>query len=416
MQNRMRQDAEQIAREAIRSCLPDKAVKRALEGRHFSGRVVLAAIGKAAWRMAAAAWEALGPEQIQRGAVLTKYGHLSGPIGTLELYEAGHPVPDAASVEGTGRILELVHGLRPEDTVLFLVSGGGSALFEKPLVPLEELADVNRQLLAGGASIAEMNTIRKRLSAVKGGRFAELCRPARVFTVVLSDVVGDRLDVIASGPACPDASTSAEALAIAKQYGLRLSAQAWELLRQETPKTLDHVEMKITGSVSELCRAAADQAAALGYRPWILTDTMDCQAKEAGAFLASCARYQRNHGTEPTALIAGGETVVELTGGGLGGRNQELALSAAAVLDGTEGVTLLSAGSDGTDGPTDAAGGIVDGSTAEALRWAGISIPEILKNNDAYHALGRCGGLLVTGPTGTNVNDVAVALVRPAGR
>ena len=261
-----------------------------------------------------------------------------------------------------------------------------------------------------------MNTIRKRLSAVKGGRFAELCRPARVFTVVLSDVVGDRLDVIASGPACPDASTSAEALAIAKQYGLRLSAQAWELLRQETPKTLDHVEMKITGSVSELCRAAADQAAALGYRPWILTDTMDCQAKEAGAFLASCARYQRNHGTEPTALIAGGETVVELTGGGLGGRNQELALSAAAVLDGTEGVTLLSAGSDGTDGPTDAAGGIVDGSTAEALRWAGISIPEILKNNDAYHALGRCGGLLVTGPTGTNVNDVAVALVRPAGR
>lgn len=416
MQNRMRQDAEQIAREAIRSCLPDKAVKRALEGRHFSGRVVLAAIGKAAWRMAAAAWEALGPEQIQRGAVLTKYGHLSGPIGTLELYEAGHPVPDAASVEGTGRILELVHGLRPEDTVLFLVSGGGSALFEKPLVPLEELADVNRQLLACGASIAEMNTIRKRLSAVKGGRFAELCRPARVFAVVLSDVVGDRLDVIASGPACPDVSTSAEALAIAKQYGLRLSAQAWELLRQETPKTLDHVEMKITGSVSELCRAAADQAAALGYRPWILTDTMDCQAKEAGAFLASCARYQRNHGTEPTALIAGGETVVELTGGGLGGRNQELALSAAAVLDGTEGVTLLSAGSDGTDGPTDAAGGIVDGSTAEALRWAGISIPEILKNNDAYHALGRCGGLLVTGPTGTNVNDVAVALVRPAGR
>lgn len=415
MQNRMRQDAEQIAREAIRSCLPDEAVKRALEGRRFPGRIVLAAIGKAAWRMAAAAWKAMGPEQIQRGAVLTKYGHLAGPIGTLELYEAGHPVLDAASVSGTERILELVQGLGPEDTVLFLVSGGGSALFEKPLVPLEELADVNRQLLACGASISEMNTIRKRLSAVKGGRFAELCRPARVFAVVLSDVVGDRLDVIASGPACPDASTSAEALTIAEQYGLQLSARVWELLRQETPKTLDNVETKITGSVSELCRAAAAQAAALGYRPWILTDTMACQAKEAGAFLASCARYQLENGTEPVALIAGGETVVELTGSGLGGRNQEFALAAAAVLGGTDGVTLISAGSDGTDGPTDAAGGIVDGSTAETLRREGISIPEILKNNDAYRALSRCGGLLVTGPTGTNVNDVAVALVRPAG-
>ena len=182
-----------ILRSAIHACLPDEAVKRALTGRRFPGRVILVAIGKAAWRMAAAAWETLGGSKIDKGIVLTKYGHIGGPIGNLELHEAGHPVLDEATVAGTERALEMVKGLTSEDTVLFLVSGGGSALFEKPLVPLEELADINRQLLACGASIGEINTIRKRLSAVKGGRFAERCRPARVFAVILSDVVGDRL-------------------------------------------------------------------------------------------------------------------------------------------------------------------------------------------------------------------------------
>lgn len=411
MKRNLRKDAGQIAREAIRACLPDEAVERALEGRSFPGKVVLIAIGKAAWRMADAAWRVLGPDGIERGAVLTKYGHVAGPIGNLELYEAGHPVVDEGSVAGTERVLELVRGLEPEDTVLFLVSGGGSALFEKPLIPLEELAEVNRQLLACGASIGEVNAVRKRLSAVKGGKFAELCRPARVFAVMLSDVVGDRLDVIASGPACPDSSTAAEAVAVAERYGLKLSERVWELLRAETPKVLTNVETRITGSVSELCRAAADQAAALGYRPVILTDSLSCQAKEAGAFLGACVRYQRGAASEPVALIAGGETVVELTGKGLGGRNQELALAAAAELDGLSGVAVVSVGSDGTDGPTDAAGGIVDGATAAVLREKGIAIPAVLKDNDAYHALAACDGLVMTGPTGTNVNDVAAALI-----
>ena len=412
MERDLRKDSEQVVRKAISACLPDEAVRRALEGKEFPGRVVLVSVGKAAWRMADAVWKALNGK-ISKGVVLTKYGHLSGPIGNLELYEAGHPVVDEASVAGTERILELVKGLAPSDTVLFLVSGGGSALFEKPLIPLSELAEVNRQLLACGASIGEMNGIRKRLSAVKGGRFAELCRPAKVFAVVLSDVIGDRLDVIASGPAAPDRSTCKEAAETVKRYGLQLSEKAMELLQKETPKALENVETCITGSVSELCRAAAEEAGRLGYRPVILTDSLGCQAKEAGAFLGACARYQRLHAVEPLALIAGGETVVELTGHGKGGRNQELALAAAAEIAGMDGVCVVSAGSDGTDGPTDAAGGIVDGKTAGTLKICGISIPEVLRQNDAYPALERCGGLLMTGPTGTNVNDVAAALIYP---
>ena len=415
MEKKMRQDAETIIRSAIHSCLPDEAVKRALAGRSFPGKVILVAIGKAAWRMAAAAWDTLGANEIDRGIVLTKYGHIGGPIGNLELHEAGHPVLDEATVTGTERALELIEGLEPEDTVLFLVSGGGSALFERPLVPLEELADINRQLLACGASIGEINTIRKRLSAVKGGRFAEQCQPAKILAVILSDVVGDRLDVIASGPAVPDASTAAEAEKIAAKYGLKLSKAAKALLKEETPKKLGHVETVVTGSVSELCRAAALEAEKMGYRPMILTDSLGCQAKEAGAFLGACACYQRAHAAEPTALIAGGETVVELTGNGLGGRNQELALAASEVIKGIEGIVIASAGSDGTDGPTDAAGGIADGSTAEILEKQGISISQVLKENDAYHALKCCDGLLITGPTGTNVNDVVTVLIRPKG-
>lgn len=405
----LRSDAQTIISASIRAVRPDAAVRRALHGRDFPGRVVLAAAGKAAWQMAKAARDCLG-DRISAGVVVTKYGHVAGEIPGCTCYEAGHPVPDENSFRGAQAVLDLVSGLTAEDTVIFLLSGGGSALFEKPLIPGEELQDVTGQLLASGADIVEMNTIRKRLSAVKGGRFAQLCAPAKVFAIVLSDILGDPLDMIASGPACADRSTCEQALAIAEKYHLRLTPEARELLKRETPKELDNVETQITGSVRELCAAAAQSARELGYEPVILTDQLCCQAREAGSFLASIARTHRGQGKR-LAFLAGGETVVKLTGAGKGGRNQELALSAAAGIDGLDGVLVFSLGSDGTDGPTDAAGGMVDGRTASLLREQGLSIHRVLENNDAYHALERVDGLIVTGPTGTNVNDVAVVLI-----
>ena len=408
MDQKLRQDADAIIRAAIAAVLPDEAVRRALKGRHFPGRVLLVAAGKAAWQMARAAVEALGP--VDAGVVVTKYGHVQGQLPGVICYEAGHPVPDENSFRATQAALDLVAGAKETDTVLFLLSGGGSALFEKPLIPGGELQDITQQLLACGADIVEMNTIRKRLSAVKGGRFALACAPARVYSIVLSDILGDPLDMIASGPAVPDRSTCAQAQAIAETYGLRLSGAARACLQQETPKALDNVETHITGSVRELCAAAAAACGQLGYQPVLLTDHLDCEAREAGRFLADIARTHAGRG-QATAYLAGGETVVRLTGHGLGGRNQELALAAAPGLAGLP-AAVFSVGSDGTDGPTDAAGGYVDGDTAAALDARGLDAGAVLADNDAYHALQAVDGLIVTGPTGTNVNDVAVVLVR----
>ena len=303
-----------------------------------------------------------------------------------------------------------MHGLHPEDTVLFLLSGGGSALFEKPLIPGDELQSITSQLLASGADIVEMNTIRKRLSGVKGGRFAQACAPAKVFSIVLSDILGDPLDMIASGPAVPDTSTCEQALSIAKKYHLNLSSSAQELLQQETPKKLNNVTTQITGSVRELCAAAATACRSLGYEPIVLTDQLCCEARDAGSFLGSIVRTHAGQ-NKKLAYIAGGETVVHLTGKGLGGRNQELALAAAPALSGLAHCCVFSVGSDGTDGPTDAAGGYVDGQTETDLHAVGIDVSLTLADNDAYHALQAVDGLIITGATGTNVNDVAVALV-----
>ena len=319
-------------------------------------------------------------------------------------------MPDENSFAGTQKAMDLVSGLSPEDTVLFLLSGGGSALFEKPLVPGPVLQDITNQLLACGADIVEINTIRKRLSAVKGGRFALACAPAQVFSIVLSDILGDPLDMIASGPAVPDTSTCAQAVAIAEKYQLKLTEEARALLDQETPKQLHNVTTQITGSVRELCTAAANASREFGYEPIILTDQLCCQAKEAGSFLASVLKTHAGSGKK-LAFIAGGETVVQLTGHGKGGRNQELALSAAAGIAGIPGACVFSVGSDGTDGPTDAAGGYADHETCAELKAQGLEIYQVLQDNDAYHALEKTGGLIITGPTGTNVNDVAVALL-----
>ena len=410
MNRQMRNDADQIIREAIAAVQPDAAVQRALGGMTFSGRVLAVAAGKAAWQMAKAASEVLG-DRIERGVAITKYGHVMGDIAHFTCFEAGHPIPDENSFRGTQAALDLVTGLTEKDTILFLLSGGGSALFEKPMVSGEELQDITGQLLACGADITEINTIRKRLSRVKGGRFAQLCAPAKLEAVILSDVLGDPVDMIASGPACPDSTTVADALRIREKYQLKMTPEALRLLEQETPKQLSNVRTQISGSVRELCRAAAGACRRLGYEPVLLTDQLCCQAREAGSFLASILKTHQTDG-KSMAFLAGGETVVKLTGHGLDGRNQEIALAAASGISGIPGAAVFSVGSDGTDGPTDAAGGYADGDTAGKLGALGISTDTVLQENDAYHALQKTGGLIITGPTGTNVNDVAVALLR----
>jgi len=412
--NTLRTDAEKIIHAAIRAALPDTAVKKALKDilpcLNPEGRLILIATGKAAWQMARAAADELG-DRISCGAVVTKYEHVMGEIPGIQCFEAGHPVPDGNSFRGTEAALKLVSDLTEGDAVLFLVSGGGSALFEKPLVSEAELESVTKQLLACGAEITEINTIRKRISAVKGGRFAQLCMPAHVYSIILSDIIGDPLDMIASGPAYPDSSTCGQAAAIVGKYGLTIQPETAELLRIETPKHLTNVTTMVTGSVKQLCKAAAETAAELGYEPHILTAELACQAREAGHFLGTIGKFHAGD-RKKQAWIAGGETVVKLTGKGLGGRNQELALAAAVPIAGLENVAVFSVGSDGTDGPTDAAGGYADGCTSAAITEnIGRSVEEILDENDAYHGLQASGGLIITGPTGTNVNDVAAVLI-----
>ena len=402
-------DAQTILREAIAVVRPEAAVTRVLaQLPPCHGRRILVAVGKAACPMASAALQALDGH-VHAGIVITKHGHGVPLPAPLQVLEAGHPVPDAATYAATAQALALTANLTPADQVLFLLSGGGSALFEQPLLPPQELMDVTQQLLACGAAIAQVNTIRKRLSAVKGGRFALHCAPAQVWSVVLSDVLGDRLDMIASGPACPDRSTAEEALEIVNRYALRLSPQALACLRRPTPSALPNAQSIVTGSVRQLVDAAARTCRRLGYDVEILTDCLQSEARDAGRWLAREALVRSG----PRALLAGGETVVHVMGPGLGGRNQELALSAAAQIAGQRALAIFSFGSDGTDGPTDAAGGYVDGQTQAALARQGISIPDVLARNDAYHALEACGGLIKTGPTGTNVNDLSVALLGP---
>lgn len=450
MNQKLRSEAEQIMGYAIGKMQPDAAVVRALEACSLSGRIYLAAVGKAAWQMANAAVRHL-KTPIADGVIVTKYGHVKGDIPGVRCFEGGHPIPDENGLAGTQAILNMTADLTERDHVLFLVSGGGSALFEKPLVPLSVLQELNRQLLAGGASITEINMLRKRLSAVKGGRFAKWCEPAGIDAIILSDVLGDPLDMIASGPAAQDRSTCEEALEIVEKYHLNVTEEVLSCLRQETPRQLNHVNSHVIGSVGQLCLAAAEKCRELGYEAHILTDRLCCEAREAGSFLATLAGSSPAAGERVTtagsglttgerdtaistaesvptpgkrvylpktsstsgkrAYIAGGECVVHLHGKGLGGRNQELALAAAQGLAGIPNVAVFSVGSDGTDGPTDAAGGYVDGDSFDALEAKGIHVQDALANNDSYHALEAIGGLLKTGPTGTNVNDFSVVLI-----
>ena len=402
-------DILDIAMYAINRAKPDYAVKRALERLRFDGDIYLVAVGKAAWQMADAAMKCV-LKPICRGIVLTKYGHIRGELPGVLCLEAGHPIPDRNSVEGTQKILQMTQRLKATDTVLFLLSGGGSALFESPLISLDALKEITERMLRAGMDIGQINTIRKRLSAVKGGRFAQWCLPAKVETIILSDVLGDKVDMIASGPTVADSSTCAQAMELAKKFGLLISLEVTVCLEAETPKQITNGHCSIIGSVRQLCSAAMERAGALGYETVFLTDDLSCEASRAGREIGNRLKRHAADGRK-IAYIAGGETVVHVKGKGLGGRNQELALAAAIELAGVRNTSLLSIGSDGTDGPTDAAGGYVTGNTCAALKKQGLSAEAFLADNDTYHALEAVGGLIKTGPTGTNVNDLVIGLI-----
>lgn len=429
-------DPEPIAREIFAAAL--RAVDPAAAAGNHAGdlltlyrdggfrRLLVTGFGKAAVPMARALEEPLG-DLITGGIVITRYGHAAHAPDKVRVVEAGHPVPDENGVQGTGDILNLVGGADERTLVAVLISGGGSALFVSPCagITLAEKQETTALLLRAGAEIQELNAIRKHLSRVKGGRLAELLHPATVVSLILSDVIGDRLDVIASGPTAPDPTTYGDALATLERYGLagqvprpvvKFLEQGEKGLLPETPKegnpVFRTVENTIIGSNRLALEGAKREAEARGFTTEIVTTELSGEAREAGRWLARKALLTKLHkGDRPVCLISGGETTVTVTGTGRGGRNMELALAFAVEIDGFTGITLLSAGTDGTDGPTDAAGALVDGMTATRARSQGINPEAYLRNNDSYTFFAECGGLLVTGPTGTNVMDIQVVVI-----
>lgn len=408
----LKKDAAKIIRESISSALPGRNVRELLfQADVGSGKLIVIAVGKAAYKMAEAAYDVLR-NRITAGLVVTKEGSEVGEIPGFRVILAGHPYPNQASYDAADAAIEMVKDLKREDHVLFLLSGGASSLFEKPMISPETYHYINDKLLASGANINEINTVRKHLSYVKGGRFAKICEPAVVNTILLSDVIGNDISMVGSGPTVQDKSTGEEAFSIIEKYRIRVPADVIQILMQETPKTLRNVTHEVIGDIQLLISKAKQCAESLGYQTVVLTDSLDCEAKEAGRFMASVARTFSPL-KESIAFILGGETTVHLQGNGKGGRNQEMALSCARGIAGLPNVLFFSVGSDGTDGPTDAAGGIVDGETVERIRKSGMDPYKMLENNDAYNALKSAGALVMTGATGTNVNDLTVLLIRP---
>ena len=395
-------------------------------------RVLVVGAGKATARMAMAIEELLG-DSISGGLIVVKDGH-TGPLRTISQLEASHPVPDERGVEGTRRILQLVRSAGDDTLVLCLLSGGGSALLVAPErgLTLADKRETTDLLLRAGASINELNAVRKHLSSVKGGRLAEAAAPATLLTFILSDVIGNALDVIASGPTAPDSTTFGNALAVIARYGLeqKVPKQVREHLGRgaeglipETVKADDPCLSKtrniVIGGNSQALAAAREKARQLSLEAEIITEALQGDARDAAVRLARTAREakaQMKPG-ERRCLLAGGETTVTVRGTGMGGRNQELALAFALEIAGTEGITLLSAGTDGTDGPTDAAGAVVDGMTVPKAREQGLDPNRFLENNDSYTFFQafdeQSGGTthVKTGPTGTNVMDLQVILV-----
>jgi glycerate 2-kinase len=386
-------------------------------------RVIVAGAGKASAPMAAAVEEVVAGRLPVEGSVTVRYGH-SAPTRDVRIREAGHPVPDAASVEATRAMVDLLEGATDKDLVLCVISGGGSALLTLPAdeISLQDLQHTTDALLRSGATINEINVVRKHLDVVKGGGLARIASPARVLTLVLSDVVGNPLDSIASGPTVPDTSTFADATQVFDRFSLwsrvpetvtgRLRAGARGSLA-ETPKPgdplFDYAQTVVVGSNLLACEAAARTATDLGFNSLVLTTYVEGEAREVGRVLAGVLREVDASGhplARPACIVAGGETTVTLRGEGRGGRNQELALAAAFGLRGVPAVVLASIGTDGSDGPTDAAGAWVDGTTLERSTELGLDAAASLQANDSYTFFDRLGTLVRTGPTNTNVNDI----------
>ncbi|HEY7723813.1 MAG TPA: DUF4147 domain-containing protein [Anaeromyxobacteraceae bacterium] len=432
----LRRHARAVFEAAVAAADPHRAVRGALrlEGRTLRagpvrlalrGRLAALAVGKAAAPMLAAAEEALG-DRLETSLGVTRRGHAAPVRGRM--LEAGHPVPDEAGLAATAEVERLAAGLGRDDVLLLLLSGGGSALLPAPAdgIALAGKQEVTALLLASGADIGELNAVRKHLSRLKGGGLARLAAPARVLTLVLSDVVGDALDVVASGPTVPDPTTFSEALAVLDRRGLRERVPAPVRRRleagaagriPETPKPGDPVfagcRHLVVGSIRIAVAAAGRAARRLGYRPLVLTTTAGGEARDLGGFLAALAREVRSAGAPlppPCCLLAGGEPTVTVRGRGRGGRCQEAALAAALGVAGLERAVVLCGGTDGSDGPTDAAGGLVDGATAARALAAGLDPRRHLDENDAYPLLAATGDLLVTGPTRTNVMDLFLVL------
>ncbi len=385
------------------------------------GRCIVVGAGKSAAVMAAAL-EAAWPDVAMSGAVVTRYGH-AVPTQRIEVIEASHPVPDANSERGAKRLLELVQGLGPDDLVLALISGGGSALLALPAdgLTLADKQAVNRALLASGATITEMNAVRKHLSAIKGGRLAAAAAPARVMTLAISDVPGDDPAVIASGPTVPDATSFADARALVARFGLDLPAQVIARLARdddETPKpgSLPNAEFHLIATPAMALRAAAETARGLGLTPLILGDALEGESRELGIVMAGIARSVRDHDlplAAPALLLSGGETTVTIGSGraGRGGRNTEFLLGLAVALAGLPGVWAVAGDTDGIDGTEDAAGAIVTPDTLARAEAAGLLARAVLGGHDSYSLFDAIDDLIRTGPTLTNVNDIRGVLI-----
>lgn len=437
---KLHKDAEEIFRSAVAAVDPERLVRQSMRLRgarltvgsrtydlNALDRILVIGAGKASAAMARAVENILG-DRISEGVVVVKYGH-TVPLKKIRTIEAGHPVPDEKSRQGAREILKVLSGSKDKDLVICLLSGGGSALMDdfQAGITLTDLRKATSLLLASGAVISEINTIRKHISRVKGGRLAAAASPSKVISIILSDVIGDELDVIASGPTVPDPTTFAQAWGVLEKYDLlgRFPRRILNYIKEglsgsahETPKPgnkiFRHVDNLIVGNNRMAVDAAASGARRLGYRPLILTTAMQGEAREAAKCLAAVAKEVSRYGRpvkKPACLIAGGETTVTLRGKGKGGRNQEMALAAALEISGWDGIVFLSGGTDGTDGPTDSAGACVDGTTLRRAEQCGMAIAACLDTNDSYRFFNKLGGHIMTGPTLTNVMDLMLIMV-----
>ncbi|MCW5981774.1 MAG: glycerate kinase [Bryobacteraceae bacterium] len=440
MPSNLRKDALAIFRAALAAADPYEAILRRVRvdgdaltaGRRRYNlakfeRICVLGAGKASAAMARALERLLG-RRIARGLVNVKYGHVA-KLRRVSLNECGHPVPDEAGVYGARRIAELARDAGERDLVMCVFSGGGSALMPLPAEPvtLHEKQETTKLLLACGASIHEINAVRKHVSGIKGGQLARLAFPATVVSLLLSDVIGDDLDVIGSGPTAADSSTFGSAKSILEKYGIleRVPAAVRERIERgadgevpETPKPgaaeLARTQNLVVGSNQLAVDAAAAKARELGYRTLVLSTFIEGETRDVGRLHAAIAKEIRASGRPlkpPACVISGGETTVTLRGDGLGGRNQEFVLAAALDIAGLDNVLILSGGTDGSDGPTDAAGALADGATVAEARERGLEPARYLAANDSYHFFEPLGKLLKTGPTNTNVMDVRIVLV-----